>query len=156
MQGFRLTQEMQEAGFSGGSVKIGNLGHMFDVGTAIADSGGGPFFVNDDTVGETLANYPALERIPAEEIPEDAVPVALPLHEPIITGTVPYISQTPGEAAVLGTEIAAQHQDMQDDDVQSALAAGENVSGPAAEQSAPVAGWPNPTAGNPTTEQVDQ
>lgn len=126
MQAYRLTDEAKEDGFSGGTVNCSPAGHTFDVGKAL-EEGNGIIVTDDDIFAQVLAQYPVLERIPDDEIPEKAKPVEVPKEEAVAGATaLPHISQMPPDVGA--GEIPAEHVD-EPSDIAGALAIGEAVSG---------------------------
>lgn len=139
MQGFKLTEEMQQEGFSGGTVLCGANGEMFDVGKALRESSDGVIYTNDDLFALVLAQYPALERVPDNEVSKDATAVEVP-SSPVTAQAAapqaPWTPQTPSDTlpqvsveVVPGEgEVAAEHADEPADENQ-AVQQGEAVSG---------------------------
>lgn len=126
MYAFRLKADLKES-FSGGSVVCSPLGHTFDIGQALKDNE--LIYTTNEFLGEQLARYPALSRVPDEEVPKDLEPVKVPGEGQVMTAEV-LTRQTPaprGEG-----EIPAEHKDPINTP-EDAVQAGEEVSGQSAE-----------------------
>lgn len=149
MQAFRLTDEAKAEGFSGGSIKATEQGHMFDIGGALTGPGQDGtnqilpdrvLVTYDDIFGSVLASHPALERVPEDQVPQDAQVVQAPRDVITTADTAPFTPQTNDvtigksvaqiAAERASTEIGAVHAD-DPDTPEQALAVGQQVSGQA-------------------------
>jgi hypothetical protein len=122
---FRLNAGHKES-FSGGSVVCSALGHTFDIGKALKEHDG-VIYTTNEFLGEALARYDALERVPKDEVPEDLKPVEVPGEGTVMTPEL-LAKQAPiprGEG-----EIPAEHKDEPSTEAE-AVQAGEEVSGKA-------------------------
>lgn len=80
MRAFKLTEEMESAGFSGGTVRCSALGHAFDVFKAL-EEGAGIIATDDPMLAEVLREYPALKEIVGDLVPKDVKAVKVPGRE---------------------------------------------------------------------------
>lgn len=88
MRAFKLTEEMESAGFSGGTVRCSALGHAFDVFKAL-EEGAGIIATDDSMLAEVLREYPALEEIVRDLVPKDAKAVKVPGSEALASSGLP-------------------------------------------------------------------
>lgn len=118
MRSFKLTPEMVEEGFVGGTVVCTPAGHAFDIGAALTGEGGeldtsAVISTDNPMLGDVLHGYPGLEEC---DTPDGAEPVAVPGAEDIVVAPPPEppTLQNPpedGGEQMSVPEIPAEHAD---------------------------------------------